>query len=268
MRTPIPFGLLCSLFVASGCRQPLIEGVVTDHLGKPAAAVRVELLGSTFSALTLEDGSFSLPYVPGELNMLVSKDGYLPVQRDYDIAISTTYPSAPVVLYPHAEGAALSALCAEGPVAIPSYELEKGENSGTRGLRHRPAVTVPADCWGFVWTPSEEELSSSDEPAEQLAAALRGQQHRPRFELRTAHWQEHEAVKRWRGYETVSLRRWVSGSDLELQQRPTDAQGTRAVELRPAASFEDGVYLILRRGDERRAWAFRVGDEQEVGHAD
>lgn len=250
--------LLALLTVA--CTEPVIRGVVADHLGQPTAAVKVQLIGTSISVLTEPDGSYALPYIPGTMTVQVNKDGYLPVRRQYDIAVASEFPAAPVILYPYEMGFTLSAMCDGGAVGLARVALEKGESSRTMGLRTVPSTAVPSDCWGFVWVPSEQRVGGDKEPLELLLSALQGPSLSTRFELRSTTWRATDSVKRYRGWEEVALQRWVPGAKLEVEQFAADVQGTGSMVVRPKASFEDGVYLVRVEGDDEHGWAFVVGN--------
>lgn len=83
-------GALC----VTSCLEKKAElvGKVVDAFHQPLPEVTVTIAGSSFSSTTDSDGTYSIPYVPGNFSVIYSRSGYTLFQRDLSIATKETYP--------------------------------------------------------------------------------------------------------------------------------------------------------------------------------
>ncbi len=243
----------------SACQRPVISGTVSDHEGNPSAAVKVEVVGTTLSALADDKGHYTVPYVPGAVRIAVTKDGYLPVTRAYDIAEATTFPAAPISLFPYAPGAAFSWLNEGKAEALAGVSLTRNGDAGVSGLPELPTVQLPADVWGFVYVSQGDESGDTD-----MAALLAGLNARgggdPGAELYRMTWKESEVVSGGYYYRrsVVPVRMWVGDKRVDAVVKPSDPLTPAGWIIRPKASLEDGVYTLSVRGS-KTTWPFVVG---------
>lgn len=101
--------LLSLIFVLAGCgdlidgvvgSKAVVEGRVVDAYDQPLAGVEVQILKSTYTTVSGQDGSYSVPFAPGNFQVSYSLDGYNSYQLDLNIQQATTFPAEQVKLIP------------------------------------------------------------------------------------------------------------------------------------------------------------------------
>jgi hypothetical protein len=81
------------------CEKARIEGTVVDASERPLTGVTVSIDGSDFSDTTDEDGGYSLQYVPGDIKVNLSKQGYSSASFKLNLAVESVYPAARIDLF-------------------------------------------------------------------------------------------------------------------------------------------------------------------------
>ena len=72
-----PILLAVALLGFAGCaKEKVISGKVTDEQGNALADAVVRIEGSDLQTWTGPDGTYTLDYTPGEVKLIVAKDGY------------------------------------------------------------------------------------------------------------------------------------------------------------------------------------------------
>lgn len=88
--------LLAILFFS--CAKKKIEGQVFDNFNQPLEGVIVTIANSTFQATTDSEGSYSIDYVPGSINLSYTKQGYTSGNLNLDITRKESFPAQKIVL--------------------------------------------------------------------------------------------------------------------------------------------------------------------------
>lgn len=92
--------LVLVLLPIFGCgKKPLITGEVFDGFGLPLRDAAVSVEGTTFKTLTDSSGKYAVEYVPGNVRVRITREGYTPADLFLNIASASTYPSQQVTLY-------------------------------------------------------------------------------------------------------------------------------------------------------------------------
>lgn len=93
--------LLIGAFAAalSACSQPRVTGQVLDGSGKPLSGATVNVENTTFTTITDDAGRYSVEYIPGKVQVSITKQGYTSERLALEIATKATYPAQSVKLY-------------------------------------------------------------------------------------------------------------------------------------------------------------------------
>ena len=115
------FGALAALLILSGCSKARIEGRVVDMFNKPLAGATASVKGTQYTTTTDSDGEYSLEYVPGDFEVVVSKAGYTDSTSTFKLATKEEVPVAEVMLYlmPAEKGIFLLKATAAGDSLVP-----------------------------------------------------------------------------------------------------------------------------------------------------
>jgi len=89
---------LTGLLLITGCGGKNIEGSVRDNFGNPLAEVTVAINNSAFSAITNHNGVYKIDYVPGDISLTYSKEGFTDAAATLNISQKAKYPMKDVVL--------------------------------------------------------------------------------------------------------------------------------------------------------------------------
>jgi hypothetical protein len=81
------------------CKKTAIEGRVLDGFGNPVKDAIVKVEGTQFTSQTNNNGEYSIGYVPGDIKVIITKDGF--TQIDYTLKISTEsqFPAEDKTIY-------------------------------------------------------------------------------------------------------------------------------------------------------------------------
>jgi hypothetical protein len=91
--------LMVFSLVLVSCKRARIQGKIFDGFGKPVSDAIIKVKGTQYSDRTDRNGSYSIKYVPGEVSVLVSKQGYTDTTFSANIATETTYPAEPLTIF-------------------------------------------------------------------------------------------------------------------------------------------------------------------------
>ena len=91
--------MLLLLVVTSSCNRTRIEGRVLNGFGKPVKDATVKVEGTQFVTTTNSDGEYSVGYVPGNIKVSITKDGFTDTSFSVNIATEAKYPAATVIVY-------------------------------------------------------------------------------------------------------------------------------------------------------------------------
>lgn len=114
-----------TLILLSSCNKTAIEGTVTDAFGNPIGDVVVRVEGTQFSELTDDNGQYSVGYVPGDIKVLISKQGYTDTSFSVKIAAEALFPAEPVVLYGIPDSTGFFFISPSGYVALTKATLSQ-----------------------------------------------------------------------------------------------------------------------------------------------
>ncbi len=90
--------LLIFVCFLSCAREKVISGKVTDEQGNALADAVVRIEDSGFATRTGPDGTYKLDYTPGEIKLIVAKEGYGERELDLTIAEKQLYEAPPAQL--------------------------------------------------------------------------------------------------------------------------------------------------------------------------
>lgn len=82
------------------CGRKHVQGIVKDPFGNTIDSVSVQVVKSTFTALTNKNGEYSVDYVPGTFVMRFSKQGYTTQNMELTIQQKMRFPADTVIMYP------------------------------------------------------------------------------------------------------------------------------------------------------------------------
>lgn len=100
-RNSLILGLLFLVIMTIACGgNKHVQGIVRDPFGNAIDSVSVQVVKSTFSALTNKKGEYSVDYVPGTFAIKFSKPGYTTQNMELTIQQKMRFPADTVVLYP------------------------------------------------------------------------------------------------------------------------------------------------------------------------
>lgn len=90
---------LLMLFTFGGCKKAVIEGKIFDGFGKHVIDATVKIEGTQFISQTNSNGEYSVGYVPGEIKVLITKQGYTDTTFTLKISTEATYPAEATTIY-------------------------------------------------------------------------------------------------------------------------------------------------------------------------
>lgn len=126
MRDIVSHAFLISLTATLffGCaRKAEIQGTVFDNFGKPIAGATVKIENAAFVAVTDKDGKYCISYVPGNIKLIVAKNGYSTDSLSLTIATESVYPAKAMTLFKAPPGMGIFAVSESGYVQIPQVEI-------------------------------------------------------------------------------------------------------------------------------------------------
>jgi len=91
--------LLLTAIAFSSCKNTVIEGKVLDGFGKPVKDATVKVDGTQFTAQTDGDGEYSVGYVPGDIKVLISKQGFTDTTFTVKISTEATFPAEATTIF-------------------------------------------------------------------------------------------------------------------------------------------------------------------------
>lgn len=100
-RNSLFLGLLFLVLMTIACGgNKHVQGIVRDPFGNAIDSVSVQVVKSTFSALTNKKGEYSVDYVPGTFAIKFSKPGYTTQNMELTIQQKMRFPADTVIMYP------------------------------------------------------------------------------------------------------------------------------------------------------------------------
>ena len=78
--------------------QGVLTGRAVDNFGQPVVGGTVRIAGTNLATETRPDGSYQIPYVPGNLVVQIQRAGYDPAEFNLQLAQASTYPVEDKVL--------------------------------------------------------------------------------------------------------------------------------------------------------------------------
>lgn len=94
----IIYSLIFISLIISSCNKPTIDGRVVDMFGIPIDQVKVTIEGTSLETFTNNNGFYESDYVPGNIKVNLSKDGYTPRSFTIEIAEKTDFPAQDVIM--------------------------------------------------------------------------------------------------------------------------------------------------------------------------
>lgn len=91
--------ILLTTLVFTSCKNTVIEGKVLDGFGQPVKEATVKVDGTQFTAQTNRDGEYSVGYVPGDIKVIISKQGYTDTSFSVKISTEAKFPAAAVTIF-------------------------------------------------------------------------------------------------------------------------------------------------------------------------
>ncbi len=95
----IIFSLTVFTILIGGCKKAVITGRVYDSFEKPLTDVNINIDGTEFYATTDSKGEYSIEYVPGDIKVLFSKQGYIDTMFAVNIATESKFPAKKINMY-------------------------------------------------------------------------------------------------------------------------------------------------------------------------
>lgn len=128
--------LFLLMFVAlPSCRSARVEGRVMDALGSNLEGVTIQIKNSAHTAKTGSDGTFSIPFTPGQFTLVLEKEGFLSQSFDLSVMAADRYPLADVKLFRRPPGNEVYHVKHDGYFAIPKLKLERHSRLTGRRLQ-------------------------------------------------------------------------------------------------------------------------------------
>lgn len=93
------FLVLTFPFLKACADNPEISGQVIDFFGDPVEGVKVTIPGTTYNTSTGGDGRYAITYVPGEVHVSFTKEGYTGANMEFTLSTEAAVPAETVVLY-------------------------------------------------------------------------------------------------------------------------------------------------------------------------
>ncbi len=115
--------LLSFAFLFSSCKKT-INGTITDNFNQPVKDVRVYIHETAFESYSNSKGEFYLDYIPGKIDLIFEKDGYLDVSRNFTISERSNYPLGDIMMLRVPEFIGIYYKADTNYLAIPQIKLE------------------------------------------------------------------------------------------------------------------------------------------------
>lgn len=87
-----------ALLLLAGCGQMAVDGEVVTASGEPATGARVTAIGTTCTTTVGEDGRFALPCQPGSYSLLITREGYIEIDKEVDAPERERYDLGKMVM--------------------------------------------------------------------------------------------------------------------------------------------------------------------------
>ena len=107
--------------------QGLLIGRIIDNFNQPVSGVSVKIYGSNLEVETDREGKYQLPYVPGQIRVIVSHDGYDPHEFNLNLTTSSTYPVEDKRIVKEPPGNGIYAVGAEDWLALSKCTIVQTE---------------------------------------------------------------------------------------------------------------------------------------------
>lgn len=128
--------ILLSAVLVSSCNNTYIEGKVLDGFGKPVPEAIVEVEGTNFVTQTDANGKYRISYVPGDVQVVVTKEGYAGGELAASIVKEMRVLAEPITVY-------------EIPPAEEAFIIDDGRYVELRkGVLHSSKQDV-SDSWHY-----------------------------------------------------------------------------------------------------------------------
>ena len=85
--------ILSLLITVISCKRTTIEGKIIDGFGKPVKGATVKVAGTQFTSQTDASGEYSVGYVPGNIKVLITKEGFTDTSFSVTIATESIFPA-------------------------------------------------------------------------------------------------------------------------------------------------------------------------------
>ncbi|MDY0174440.1 MAG: carboxypeptidase-like regulatory domain-containing protein [Bacteroidales bacterium] len=136
MRNTLFVLVLLSAVLVSSCNNTYIEGKIVDGFGKPVPEATVNVEGTDFVSQTNGKGHYRITYVPGDVHVVVSKEGFANSSFTTSILKEMRVDAGPTILY-------------EIPPAEEVFLMHKGRYVELRkGVLHSSKQDV-SDSWHY-----------------------------------------------------------------------------------------------------------------------
>lgn len=86
------------LFISQSFGSAIIVGQVVDERGIPVDSAEVKIKNSSITSKTDSKGNYSIEFIPGSFEVLVSKKGYISKSLPLNISQKTKFPAEKIVL--------------------------------------------------------------------------------------------------------------------------------------------------------------------------
>lgn len=148
MKKLLLFILIINAILFAGCTKPTITGKVFDIFGNPVKDATVKIEGTQFTCQSAEDGSYSVGYVPGDIMVKITKQGF--TENSFPLKISTeaTFPAENKTIYelPSAKGIWFLDLEKKQYVSVKPTSVQMNKWDSSRGFFYSEteSYTVPS----------------------------------------------------------------------------------------------------------------------------
>lgn len=237
----------------SGCGGAVVEGTVVDPHGEPLPGVAVRVEGTRYSALTNGVGRYKVRYVPGEVVLGFSKNGYTPNR------LTRQWPRAQPIREPTA------------------VRLDP--------LPPAPGVYLMDDDYRF-WPTSSLKLDELKRKSDQAVVygtrnpisaetTFRGPAiviyrgyNMPLYGVKLTKLEKAEVEQQSGLSGTEGVEAWVAGADLPIAVNPIDQEEQQLLQIQLQDILELGAYAVhwgALYGDtlseQQRIFCFRIVDQ-------
>ena len=136
MRNTLFVLVLLSAVLVSSCNNTYIEGNVVDGFGKPVPEATIEVERTEFVSQTDDKGYYRISYVPGDVHVVVSKEGFASSSFTTNILKEMKVEAGPTILY-------------EIPQAEEIFLMQEGQYVELRkGVLHSSKQDI-SDSWHY-----------------------------------------------------------------------------------------------------------------------